>query len=475
DFDFNFVGSFDNFTYCSIPFVGSLLRSQFWILGCVPFSLTHSFSTLNCNSIKAMSSGYAIELYFDPALENQVLKAWNVLARRQISTQLIEMESRPHITLFSSPSLEPSRLENIVKSFASKQEPLPLSFSSIGCLSNDNNVLFLTPTPTLSLLQFQSQLCDAMKKEGIDIGDDYRQDSWIPYCAVAQDVPRARFCEALCVLRDLKLPVNGYAMDIGLVEFSPVRELFSFVFGNSDFDFNFVGSFDNFTYCSIPFVGSLLRSQFWILGCVPFSLTHSFSTLNCNSIKAMSSGYAIELYFDPALENQVLKAWNVLARRQISTQLIEMESRPHITLFSSPSLEPSRLENIVKSFASKQEPLPLSFSSIGCLSNDNNVLFLTPTPTLSLLQFQSQLCDAMKKEGIDIGDDYRQDSWIPYCAVAQDVPRARFCEALCVLRDLKLPVNGYAMDIGLVEFSPVRELFSFVFGMGKKEMGRQDL
>lgn len=180
-----------------------------------------------------MSSGYAIELYFDPALENQVLKAWNVLARRQISTQLIEMESRPHITLFSSPSLEPSRLENIVKSFASKQEPLPLSFSSVGCLSNDNNVLFLTPTPTLSLLQFQSQLCDAMKKEGIDIGDDYRQDSWIPYCAVAQDVPRARFCEALCVLRDLKLPVNGYAMDIGLVEFSPVRELFSFVFGNS--------------------------------------------------------------------------------------------------------------------------------------------------------------------------------------------------------------------------------------------------
>ncbi len=180
-----------------------------------------------------MSQGYAIELYFDPALENQVLKAWNVLARRQISTQLIEIESRPHITLFASPFIDPSKLENIVKSFASKQEPLPLSFSSVGCLSNDNNLLFLTPTPTLSLLQFQSQLCDAMKKEGMEIGEEYRQDSWLPYCAVAQDVPRARFTEALCVLRDLKLPVTGYAMDIGLVEFSPVRELFSFVFGNS--------------------------------------------------------------------------------------------------------------------------------------------------------------------------------------------------------------------------------------------------
>ncbi|KAF5746859.1 hypothetical protein HS088_TW06G01035 [Tripterygium wilfordii] len=180
-----------------------------------------------------MSQGYAIELYFDPALENQVLKAWNVLARRQISTQLIEIESRPHITLFSSPFIDPTKLESIIKTFASKQEPLPLSFSAIGSLPSDQNVLFLSPTPTVSLLQFHSQLCDAMKKEGIDTGEEYRPDSWIPYCAVAQEVPRPRIGEAFCVLRDLKLPVTGYVMDIGLVEFSPVRELCSFVLGNT--------------------------------------------------------------------------------------------------------------------------------------------------------------------------------------------------------------------------------------------------
>lgn len=180
-----------------------------------------------------MSEGYAIELYFDPALENQVLKAWNVLARRQISTQLIEIESRPHITLFSSPFIDPTKLENIVKTFASKQEPLSLSLSSIGSLPSDNNVLFLAPTPSLSLLQFHSQLSDAMKKEGVEIGEEYRPDSWIPYCSVAQDVPKSRMAEAFTVLRELKLPVTGYAMDIGLVEFSPVRELFSFVLGNS--------------------------------------------------------------------------------------------------------------------------------------------------------------------------------------------------------------------------------------------------
>ncbi|EYU44713.1 hypothetical protein ABFS82_08G014700 [Erythranthe guttata] len=178
----------------------------------------------------------------------------------------------------------------------------------------------------------------------------------------------------------------------------------------------------------------------------------------------MSQGYAIELYFDPALENQVLKAWNVLARRQISTQLIEIESRPHITLYSSPFTDVARVENVLRNFAAKQEPLAVSFSSIGSFPSDNNVLFLGPTPSLSLLQFHSQLCDAMKREGVEVGDDFCPDKWIPYCSVAEEVPKTRFFEAFTVLRDLKMPVSGYAMDISLVEYSPVREIFSFTLG-----------
>ncbi|CAI9763218.1 unnamed protein product [Fraxinus pennsylvanica] len=132
-----------------------------------------------------------------------------------------------------SPFADISKLENIIKNFAAKQEPLPMSFSSIGSLPNENNVLFLAPTPTLSLLQFHSQLCDAMKKEGIEVGDEHRPDTWIPLCPVAEEVPKIRMPEAFTVLRDLKLPISGYAMDVGLVEYPPVRELFSFMLGNT--------------------------------------------------------------------------------------------------------------------------------------------------------------------------------------------------------------------------------------------------
>ncbi|MQL83679.1 hypothetical protein Taro_016187, partial [Colocasia esculenta] len=189
-------------------------------------------------------------------------------------------------------------------------------------------------------------------------------------------------------------------------------------------------------------------------------------------------GYAVELYFDPALENQVLKAWNVLARRQISSQLIEIESRPHITLLSLPPtgggaalpplLDPHRLLPTLRSFASRHEPLPLTLSSIGTFSSGNGgggggggnggVLFIAPTPSVALLSLHSQLCEALRRDGVEIVEEFRPDSWVPHCPVAQDVHKSRMAEAFCILRDLKLPVSGYAMDVGLVEFSPaVRE------------------
>ncbi|KAK8967548.1 hypothetical protein KSP40_PGU011033 [Platanthera guangdongensis] len=176
-------------------------------------------------------------------------------------------------------------------------------------------------------------------------------------------------------------------------------------------------------------------------------------------------GYAVELYFDPALENQVLKAWNVLARRQISTQLIEIAARPHITLLSASSIDPARFLPAVRSLAARLEPLPVSLSSIASFpGGSSGVLFLGPTPTSCLLGLHSQLCEMLRKEGVEVAEEFRPDSWVPHCPVAVDVPRSRMGEAFCILRDLRLPVSGYAMDIGLVEFSPVREIFSVPLG-----------
>lgn len=189
----------------------------------------------------APSGHYAVELYFDPALENQVLKAWNALARRQLSSRLIDTASRPHLPLLRLPAAalpDPLRLAPALRALASRIDPLPLALSSLASppSSLDAGVLFLSPTPSAALLGLHAQLCELLRKDaGLEVPDGFRPDNWVPRCAVAVDVPRGRMAEAFCVLRELKLlPVSGYGMDIALVEVAPtVREVVSYPLGGS--------------------------------------------------------------------------------------------------------------------------------------------------------------------------------------------------------------------------------------------------
>ncbi|KAG5046977.1 hypothetical protein JHK86_016383 [Glycine max] len=79
----------------------------------------------------------------------------------------------------------------------------------------------------------ENQLYDAIRKKGLESEDDYAFNSWIPYCSFAHHAPQNRMPKAFSLLRELKIPVSSYAMDITLVQFSLVREIFSFVLGNN--------------------------------------------------------------------------------------------------------------------------------------------------------------------------------------------------------------------------------------------------
>ncbi|CAN7044937.1 unnamed protein product, partial [Brassica rapa subsp. trilocularis] len=62
---------------------------------------------------------------------------------------------------------------------------------------------------------------------------------------------------------------------------------------------------------------------------------------------------------------------------------------------------------------------------------------------------------------VEAGEEYHLDSWVPLCTVALEVPKPRMAYAFSVLRDLKLPVNGYAMDIVLLSSLPFVKSFFF--------------
>ncbi|KAJ7546213.1 hypothetical protein O6H91_08G029700 [Diphasiastrum complanatum] len=150
-----------------------------------------------------MPKDYAIELYFDAALENQVLKVWNILARRQVSTLLIEIGARPHISLCfpTSTDLDQTKLRTLLESFAAQERPLAVTFTA---------------------------------RLGIQLGGFYQPGSWFPNCPVAQELPKDRVGDAFNALRDLKLPLKGHICSIGLVDLSSSNNQFVYDLGTSN-------------------------------------------------------------------------------------------------------------------------------------------------------------------------------------------------------------------------------------------------
>ncbi|KAH0459078.1 hypothetical protein IEQ34_011892 [Dendrobium chrysotoxum] len=74
--------------------------------------------------------GYSVELYFDPASRTKSSRRGTCLRAARSARSSLRLPP-PHITLFSSPSIDPARFLPAVRSLAARLEPLPVSLSSV--------------------------------------------------------------------------------------------------------------------------------------------------------------------------------------------------------------------------------------------------------------------------------------------------------------------------------------------------------
>ncbi|CAI5475071.1 unnamed protein product [Closterium sp. Yama58-4] len=193
--------------------------------------------------------------------------------------------------------------------------------------------------------------------------------------------------------------------------------------------------------------------------------------------RSVTRGFAVELYFDTALENQILRIWNVLARRRLGSYLIETSARPHVSLsLHTPSdLEPSKLRTAIENFAQQQHPIPVALAAVGSFpaasvprpafsptavnsnshaSAGNNSVMSADVPSIALLTLHEQLQELLKRLAIPCDPNYLPGSWLPICPVAQELPEGKLPSSFHTVRSQKLPLCGHLCEIGLVEFVP---------------------
>lgn len=169
--------------------------------------------------------------------------------------------------------------------------------------------------------------------------------------------------------------------------------------------------------------------------------------------------YAVELFFDPGSEQRIRGIWERLAGIGI-TYLHECGSRPHLTLAVCDSIETEPTIDLLDRFAESTAGFPITFSSIGIFPSAEPVLFFAPKVTIPLLELHAAFIESFEPMATHIWPNYSPEKWVSHCTLAAGCPQECLEEAMEICRTEALPFTAEIMEIGFVEFRPVKPLHS---------------
>ena len=169
-------------------------------------------------------------------------------------------------------------------------------------------------------------------------------------------------------------------------------------------------------------------------------------------------GYAVVLYFDDEASAKIEEIRSELKKNEIS---IDEGIKPHLSLAVYDDLPIPDFEKEFREYAEEVKSFPVVFSHVGEFPTGRQVLFLEPKITPELLETHKRFHACFSKYNDLAWAYYRPGMWWPHCTLCLNLTEEMYRKAKELLKGIKLPVEARAEKIGLVEFSPHKELVSF--------------
>jgi 2'-5' RNA ligase len=176
---------------------------------------------------------FAVHLFFDTNTEKVIKSVWKDLADTSIAPYMHQSANRPHFSLAIYQSIDLRACEQKLQSLAASRHRLPVSFQYLGIFPTPTSAVFLGTTVTVSLLDLHAQVHETLHSIGIDPLHYYLPGKWVPHCTLALELEPKLISQALDRGLQIPLPLYGEITEIGLIEFRPVKHLFSFWLGGS--------------------------------------------------------------------------------------------------------------------------------------------------------------------------------------------------------------------------------------------------
>lgn len=171
--------------------------------------------------------------------------------------------------------------------------------------------------------------------------------------------------------------------------------------------------------------------------------------------------YAVELALEPASAAIVRRAWQDLADAGIG-HVAGSGARPHVSLGIWNTLDLGAAEAELRRFAAETAPVRITLASVGLFPGV--AVFLAPTVTAELLSLHAAFHRRFEGAGQGAWAHYRHGIWVPHCTLATDLEPDQFGTALSIAARVPLPLESRLVEVGIVEFRPVKQLTTCALG-----------
>lgn len=176
---------------------------------------------------------FAIQLFFDQKTETVIQAVWQKLADQGIADYMHKSGNRPHISLAIFETIELESGRSYLTSLAEQIVSFEITFSHLGVFTTPKAVVFIAPTINSPLLSLHSKIHLTFGPTGSSPWDHYLPNHWVPHCTLGMDLASDTITSTVEVAQHLELPLQAKVTDLGIIEFRPVRHLFSASLGNN--------------------------------------------------------------------------------------------------------------------------------------------------------------------------------------------------------------------------------------------------
>ena len=169
--------------------------------------------------------------------------------------------------------------------------------------------------------------------------------------------------------------------------------------------------------------------------------------------------FALVMFFDKETEKIIYGYLEDLKRNNISTYLMDMESRPHITIGIYNDIDPDDCVRKLEIFCANIREFDLTISSLGIFVRPKPCVFLAPVVNRMILDLHEELQNLYKSLDNEGYEFYMCNHWVPHCAIDISIDMDKIRRSADCLMKSFMPVSCKVVGMGWVEISkPVRYL-----------------